>query len=161
MKGWAARAAIAAIATVTRFGGLEQHALAVALGEHDPAAVGHARQRGKWNKFEALGRRGRALGLQAQVLRGQKQVVAAQGLAGCLAESVAQRGGLGDDVVKAGDDAQRVQRIGGLPSRASTCSALAHGCASETGSTSSMSWFLPWSARERGAVRSCDEWEPL
>ena len=88
---------------------LNQHALGVALRQHDDPAIAHQRQRGQGGQVQALGFRSRALGFQAQVARGEQQVIGAGGLAGRLAKLVAQRRWVGGDVMQAGDQAQGIE----------------------------------------------------
>jgi hypothetical protein len=79
------------------------------LGQHDNAAVAHQRQRGQRSQWQSLDAAAAALGAQAQMLRGEQDVVSAQRLAGRLAQLVQQRGRVGCDMVQPRDQGQRLQ----------------------------------------------------
>ncbi len=85
---------------------LEQHALAVALGQHDHAAVTHQGQCRQRRQREPIDTGAAAFGLEAQALGRQQQVIGGEGFAGGLAQLVQQRGRLGSHVVQTGDQAQ-------------------------------------------------------
>ena len=91
-------------------GVLEQHALAVALGEHDAAfGAGLVAQHGQGRQrreCQSVGSGSAELGLEADVLGREQQVGQAGPMAKGPAELMCQVGGVGGDLMQAGDQAE-------------------------------------------------------
>jgi hypothetical protein len=87
----------------------QQHALAIALGQHHQAAVMQARQRGQRGQRQTFGHAARGLGLQAQALGGQQQVLRREGVMQRFAQAVQQGQGVGGHLMQPGYGGQGLQ----------------------------------------------------
>ena len=94
--------------------GLEQHALAVALGQHDDARLAaftlQQGERGQRRELQPIYRAAAEPGFEADVFGGQQQVGGVGLVAGRPAELVRQVRRVSGDVVQARDQAQGAQR---------------------------------------------------
>ncbi len=89
---------------------LEQHPLAIALGQQHPTfattGIHQLGQRRQWGQCQAFGQCAAELGFQAQLHGRAQQFVVADGGTGAQAPFMHQRVGIGCDVVQAGQQAQ-------------------------------------------------------